>query len=354
MSEKKRWHFNDILLTTAAFVVIVAGMKAAAAILVLFLLALFIAIISTPFFFGLQRYGMSSIFALITLILILVVITTVGASVVTNSLNEFAKNLPTYQKGLSENVDVWLQWLENRGIDTPDEVIKSALNQQTALKLVGNMLATLSGLLSRTFLVLLVTIFILFEAAIFPIKIQAMPGLKPDTLERIRLAVENVRHYMGMKTLMSLLTGGLVWLLLFLCHVQYPILLGFLAYLLNYVPNIGSFMAAIPGVLLALLQFGPMWALLVAVGYVIVNVFVSNFLEPRVMGKGLGLSPVIIVISLIFWGWVLGPVGMLLSVPLTMTLKIFLESMDETRGAALLLSGAAGEIKAAAEKSEKS
>ena len=119
--------------------------------------------------------------------------------------------------------------------------------------------------------------------------------------------------------------------------VDYPILMGFLAFMLNYVPNVGSFIAAIPGVLLAFIEFGPGWAAVTAIGYVAINVTVGNVLEPRLMGRGLGLSPLVILISMIFWGWVLGPVGMLLSVPLTMIAKIALESANETRWIALLM-----------------
>jgi predicted PurR-regulated permease PerM len=142
---------------------------------------------------------------------------------------------------------------------------------------------------------------------------------------------------MSIKTSTSLLTGVLVSSCLWLIGVDYPVLWGLIAFLFNYVPNIGSIIAAVPAVLLALIQLGPWAAFWTGLAYLLINTLVGNVIEPRFMGRGLGLSPLIVFISLVFWGWVLGPVGMFLSIPLTMTLKIALDSNQETRKFALLL-----------------
>jgi predicted PurR-regulated permease PerM len=142
---------------------------------------------------------------------------------------------------------------------------------------------------------------------------------------------------MGIKTWTSMLTGVLVSLWLWLLGVDHAQLWGVMAFLLNYVPNIGSFIAAVPAVLLALVQLGPGSALLAALGYLVVNIIIGNVIEPRFMGKGLGLSTLVVFLSLVFWGWVLGPVGMLLSVPLTITVKLALDSKPETRWLGVLL-----------------
>ena len=144
---------------------------------------------------------------------------------------------------------------------------------------------------------------------------------------------------MGIKTATSAVTGVLVAALLFLLGVDYPVLWGLLAFLLNFVPNIGSIMAAIPPVLLAFLQpeSGMATAMYTALGFVAINCFISYAIEPRFMGQGLGLSTLVVFVSLVFWGWVLGPVGMLLSAPLTMTFKIVLSDFDDTRWIAVLM-----------------
>jgi AI-2 transport protein TqsA len=136
-----------------------------------------------------------------------------------------------------------------------------------------------------------------------------------------------------------------VTVFLFIMRIDYPLLWGLLVFLLNYVPNIGSIIAALPAILQALIQFGPGRALGVATGYLVINMLIGNFIEPRFMGKGLGLSTLVVFLSLIFWGWVLGPVGMLLSVVLTVTVKIGLESREDTRWMAILLgSGVPGPV----------
>lgn len=312
-------------------------MKAAAPLLVQILLAIFIAVITSPLFFGLRRRGIPAVIAFLIMIVALVVISVMVIVVISDAVAQFSRNVPAYQDRLQENVGSFLAWLEHHGIETPEQFVAEYLNTRNVMRIVTNSLSAISGLLGKAFIILLVTIFFLFEAAILPAKIRALPGMDDESYGRITEAVVNVRHYMSMKTSMSILTGLLVATMLSMAGVDYPIPLGLLAFLLNYVPNIGSFMAAIPGILLALVLYGPARALVVGICYVVINISVSNGIEPRVMGRGLGLSPVIIIISLIFWGWVLGPVGMLLSVPLTMTVKIALENDPDTRGIAVLL-----------------
>ena len=120
-----------------------------------------------------------------------------------------------------------------------------------------------------------------------------------------------------------------------LIGVDYHVLWGLLAFLLNFIPTFGSILAAVPPVLLAIVQLGFGEALMTAALYVAVNVIVGSILEPRFMGKGLDLSSLVVFLSLVFWGWILGPVGMLLSVPLTIMLKIALESSPDTHWAAV-------------------
>ena len=142
---------------------------------------------------------------------------------------------------------------------------------------------------------------------------------------------------MAIKTLISLVTGIFITIWLTIIGVDYPLLWGPLTFALNYVPNIGSIIAALPAVLLAIIQLGLMRALLAAAGYIVINLLMGSVVEPRFMGRGLGLSTLVVFLSLLFWGWILGPVGMLLSVPLTITAKIALDSRDDTRWIAVLL-----------------
>ena len=192
--------------------------------------------------------------------------------------------------------------------------------------------------MANFFLIMFAVIFMLLESSTLPGKMQLVLSASHGDPEYFKRFTSSVQRYLGIKTLTSLVTGLAIWLLTAAFGLDFPVLWGLLAFLLNYVPNIGSLLAAIPAVLLALIQFGPLQATLIGVGYFAVNITIGGIIEPRVMGRGLGLSTLIVFLSLVFWGWIFGPVGMLLSVPLTMTAKIALESSERTASVALLLS----------------
>ena len=208
-------------------------------------------------------------------------------------------------------------------------------NSQAILDYAGAAAGTVGALLGNTFLIVMIAIFLLLEAAFLPKKIRNLPGMNDETWDRLTAAVAGVRHYTELKTLLSLLTGFLCWLMLVILGVEYAILFGLLAFILNYVPNIGSLIAAVPAVLIAWLgspaETAVTQALIVTAGYITINTVIGNVLEPKILDKGLGLSASIIVVTMVFWGWVLGPVGMLLSVPLTMIAKIALEASNDTQ-----------------------
>lgn len=326
------------LVAVAALCIIIGSLKLASVIVVPFLLAIFLVILIAPVYFWLQRKGAPSWLALLAVIFGMLGIGMFGASFFTNAINEFAGNLPSYQQKLTAQINDGIHWLQTKGVEVEDDVAKQMLDTRALFRQTGALLTNIGGLLSNAFVIILVAIFILMEAARMPDKIRHLPGMTEDRWDDLVQIVESVRHYMGMKTVMSALTGLLVMGLLFFFKVDYPILLGVLAFFLNFVPSIGSIIAAIPGIILALVLHGVGDALLVSIGYVIINVGVSNVIEPRYMGNRLGLSPMIIIVTLFLWAWILGPVGMLLSVPLTMAIKVALEASERTRGIAYLMS----------------
>jgi predicted PurR-regulated permease PerM len=325
------------LIGAAAFVIFVAGIKAASPIAVPFLMALFVGVIATPVFLALQRFGVPSWLALLTLVLALALIVFGLVGVVSTSVTDFTRKLPQYQERLQVQLEGTVAWVESKGIEVPDELQAITINPQAAMRLVGNLLASIGSLLSSSFLILLIVFFLLLEVAMLPSKVRGLEGLSEETIRYVGRVVEDIRHYVALKTVMSLLTGALVVGFAVLLQIDYPILLGLIAFLLNYVPTIGSIIAAVPAVLLAVVQYGVTHGLWTALGYLAINVGISNVLEPRYLGRGLGLSPFIIIISMFFWGWVFGPIGMLLSVPITMAMKIGLEASSETRWIAMLM-----------------
>lgn len=326
------------LLSVAAFVVIVAGLKAAASIMVPFLLAVFVVILVAPAYFWMQAKGVPSWAALLVMILVMLGLGVFGASFFTSAVNSFARNLPSYQIVLTHQLEEGVKLLRGYGMDLPENAVEQTLDPQRFFGFARTIAGSVTVILGNALVITLVAIFMLLEAARLPAKIRALPGMTDERWGDFIRIMANVRQYMAMKTVMSLLTGGLVTLLLWVLGVDYPVLLGVLAFFFNYVPSIGSIIAALPGILLAFVLHGPLTASLCIVGYVVINVGISNFLEPRYMGRGLGLSPLMIILSLFFWGWVLGPVGMLLSVPLMMVFKVALETSPNTRSLASLLS----------------
>jgi predicted PurR-regulated permease PerM len=193
------------------------------------------------------------------------------------------------------------------------------------------------GLFTNAFLVFFTVLFILIEASGFPDKLQAAFPNPEKTLGHFKAITTSVNQYMAVKTIFSLATGLSIWGLLALIGIDFAPTWGLLAFLLNFIPSIGSIIAAVPAILLAFIQCGFPSALLTLLAYLVVNVLFGNILEPRFMGRRLGLSPLVVLVSLLFWGWVLGPIGMVLSVPLTMIGKIALAANDDTRWLAVLL-----------------
>lgn len=327
------------LIVLASFVVVVAGMKAAESLLVPFLLSMFIAIISTPPLLWLRKRGLPTWCALLSIVLVIAIGSVLFGAVVGSSLSDFKKDLPMYQTKLTGLTSQLFVKLDELGINIELKHVKESFNPSVALSMAGNTLASFGNLMTNFFLILLTVVFILAEEASFSKKLAANVRTK-NTLEAIQKFTAGVNQYVAIKTMMSALTGGIIMLWLWILGLDYFVLWGLMAFLLNFIPTFGSILAAVPAILLAMVQLGLGPSALVAVGFLAVNFGVGNIIEPRIMGRGLNLSPLVVFLSLVFWGWVLGPVGMLLSIPLTMTVKIALESFPETQWVGVMLGGA--------------
>ncbi|MEE2022923.1 MULTISPECIES: AI-2E family transporter [Alkalimonas] len=326
-----------VLVACAALVIVLAGIKAAAAIVVPFLLALFIAIICSPLIQLLHRWHLPKLAAIGLVIVLILVFGTFFATIVGQSLTDLTRNMPEYQARLNGVVLQLLSWLADYHLVVEPRQVLSQINPGSAMTLATNLLAGLGTMLTNTLLILLIVVFMLLEAHSIPAKIQLGMTNPEHRLAQVQRFLGSVNRYIAIKTLMSALTGMVVGILLWLLGVSYPLLWGMLAFLLNYIPNIGSIIAAVPAVLIALVDGGLSLAVGTTLVFVAVNLVIGNMLEPRLMGRGLGLSTLVVFLSLIFWGWMLGTVGMLLSIPLTMIVKIGLENSPNGRWIAVLL-----------------
>lgn len=335
-----------ILFVSACLVVTVWGLKAGAPFLVPFTLALFLAVLSLPFMVWLQSKGLPRSLAIFLTVMVSVAVLVGFALVITQSFTEFRAALPRYLERAELMYESGMSWLEARRVPVRDwvapnffaiETIPDLISPESLVGVVGGTLRGIMWFIGNTFIVLLIMIFILAEATAFPAKVRLALGSAESDFSRWVRVTREVQVYLGIKTAISVLTGVLIGLWLWILGVDFALFWGVIAFLFNYIPNIGSILASIPAVLLALLQLGPGPALAAGAGYLVVNIVLGNLIEPGLQGRKFGLSTLVVVLSLIFWGWIWGPVGMILSLPLTMVLKIALENTEDFRWLAILL-----------------
>jgi predicted PurR-regulated permease PerM len=326
-----------VITIIAGVVIVVAGLRAAQPVLIPFLVAVFLAVLGSVPLLWLQRKGVPAPLAVLIVVAALVVLGVGVATLLGTSLNSFTAALPGYQERLREEMSESIAWLTARGIEVSGQAVMQHVDPGAAMGLVARVLAGLGGVLTNAFLITLTVVFILLEASSFPGKVRAALGKPEASLAPFTAFAGNMNRYLAIKTAASFATGVSAAIWVWILGIDFPLLWGLVAFLLNYIPNLGSIIAAVPPVLLGFIQYGLGRAALVAAGYVAINVILGSMVEPRFQGRGLGISTLVVFLSLVFWGWVWGPVGMLLSVPLTMTLKIALEISPETRWVAVLM-----------------
>ena len=325
------------LIVLAAFVVVVAGMRAAEPILTPFLLALFLTTIAGPPMFALQRRGVGGAFAIAIVVSGLLVIGLLLLVLVGNSVSDFVSRLPEYQLRLREYLGGMVDWLANMGVQVSRDQIADYVDPGKAMSLFAATLTGMGGALTNIVLILFTVLFLLAEALGFSSKLRRSLRDPETSYPRFQHFADSLQRYLVIKAWISAVTAVMVAVPLAVLGLNYALLWGVLMFLLNYIPNIGPIIAAVPAVLLALVQLGPVQALVVAAIYLAANTIMGNMVEPRYMGRGVGMSALAVFLSLVFWGWILGPVGMLLSVPLTMAVMIAMDSNEDTRWIAIML-----------------
>ena len=329
------------LLVAAALVVVVAGLKLGAPILLPFALALFLAVMSLPITFWLQRHVPPWLSIVLT-VLVTMTVFSVLILLAVQSFSELQPRLPGYQESLERLGASGIEWVrENEWLGSPavDRYLTMDVIEAGAVfDFLGGAVRQAGSFLGSTFLIFLMMIFMLSEATVFPFKLRSILGPKIGDGRRMTKVIGEVQVYLGIKTVVSLITGLLIGMWAWLLDLDFPVLLGLIGFVLNYVPTIGSILAVIPALFLSMVQMGnPGHALLVLAGYLFINMVFGNIIEPNFMGRRLGLSTLVVILSLIFWAWVWGPIGALLAVPLTMVVKIMLENTQDLKWVAVLL-----------------
>lgn len=334
---------SRLLVVGASAVVVAAGLRAASAAVVPALLGLFLAAVSLPLLDRLRRLPLpggrrmpQGVAVLLTLAAGIVLVVTL-ALVLTGSFRELARAAPRYEERFDALLETARLWLSGRGVAFPAIRLPDLVHPQDIVGVFRGTAATLTRLLTQLLLVILVFSFALLEGPRLPKKLHAAFGASARAEERLAKVAREIQTYLWVKTLTSLATGALFGLWLVLLGVDYALLWGFLAFALNYIPHVGSILAAVPPAFLGLVQIGPGGAAAVVLGSLVVNQLLSNVVEPQLMGRSLGLSPLVVVLSLVAWGWVLGAAGVILAVPATTSLKILLENTPDLHWLAALL-----------------
>ena len=342
---------GDSIILIAAVVIVFSGLTLASGIVVPFLLSLFITIILMVPVEALMRRGVPTGLSLSIVVAVMLVFFAAIFIIVGTAAAAFSADLPGYQTELQALITNVAAWFDARGIDISGSGLKSALNPERIITFFKSFIGDIGGALSNIMLIIFTVIFMLSDAKLFKQKLAWRQQRRSETVEGIGniadLAIL-LSTYIKIKAAVSLLTGILIWLGLSLMGIKYPVLWGLLAFLLNFIPTVGSIIAAFPVLLLALLSLDPVLLLMIMALYLVVNIVVGNFIEPVWMGGEVGLSTLIVFLSMVFWGWLFGPVGMLLSVPLTIAVKFLSLRNPNTLWLAALLSNKVEETTASA------
>lgn len=325
------------MLLLAASVIVIGGLHAARDFFIPVSLAFFLAAVSFPIMNWLREHKVPRFFAVLITVLVVFSFLTgfiVGTAMLINDLSEgsrledYGRSLYNVALGAGAQLEEW------KVEDAQEEIKKFLTADKIALYFKDNIASLLTRVLDTlqvSFIVLILLVFMLGEARMFSRRFESIVEAKGPNLQRMLSATRDIQKYLGIKTLISIATGVLAGLLCWAAELDFPLLWGLLAFALNYIPAVGSIIAGIPPMLLALLTHDLQQAVAVGCGYLVINGFLGNFMEPALLGRRFGLSTVVIVISVLFWGFLWGPVGMLLAVPLTMMVKVAMDNTYELR-----------------------
>ena len=333
---------SQAVMTLACLFVVLTGMKIAANVLVPIVYAFFLAVLSYPMVRWLRRHRVPAGLALGITMLVnlgaLAGMVTVGVRL----LISFWADLPRYLRGLQQYSNDAAAWLEANGVAGAKGTVSGLFDwnnligwatQQDVMSNLGSFgistFGTLATFLASLIMVIIVMMFILMEAHGTQSRLQAVHLSGGPDLSGLMRSADDIQKYLGVKTLISALTGLLAGFWCWFFDLHYPLLWALLAFLFNYIPAVGSTAASVPAIVEALVQHGPATAIFVAIGYGGINFFLDNFVQPTMLGNRFGISPLVVILSVIFWGWLWGPLGMFLAVPLTMVLKVLLDNNAE-------------------------
>ncbi len=334
-----------LLLMLVCFMAVAAVIKLTASFCIPLMVAVLLAFVMYPFCQKLKRIHVPWALSILLIIAIAFVLFYFFGSLLVSSLKTIVAAYPRYE---SRFTSIYKIFAEKFKIPFDEDLglINNLWNSLNVRNIVQNIAITLSSslvsVLKVILLIVLLIVFLLLEFQSLKLKIDAAFTAEETHRTIVNIAhniITEVTHFLSIKFIISLMTGFLVFAGTFVINMDFPIVWGFLAFVLNFIPNFGSIISCGLTMLFAILQFYPSWEYIIYVGIlmVAVNMVLGNIVEPRWEGTDLGISPFIILVSLSFWGWMWGFVGMILAVPLMVVIKIVCENIDALRPIAILL-----------------
>lgn len=341
MAQQRLPRAVTVLLITACLTVTVAGVRSASGIIGPATLALVLTITVHPLKSRLERTALpgwaSSLVAVVAVYVLLLSLT----AALGYAVAQLANLLPAYTPKMQDYLTQIGSWLETMGVGS-DQVHKvlSSLDVNKVVSIASNILGAAVGIMSNLLFVVTLALFMAFDSTSMRNCLAAVGKSRPDLVAALDKFAVGTRNYMGVSTVFGFIVAVIDWVALALMGVPGAFVWAVLSFVTNFIPNIGFAIGVIPPAIIALLEGGPGLMIAVIVVYSLINVIIQSVIQPRYVGDKVGLSGTITMLSLVFWAWVLGAMGALLAVPLTLLVRALLIDADpESRWALPLISG---------------
>ncbi len=332
------WPINQLFIFLTGLLILLMTFKFAATLIVPFLIAIALSIVLAPTLNFFEQKKIPKIISLIVILLLSLMPLVILGGYIGSEAKDFANNFDDITQKFNVSLDKFAHFMDGFGIHVKQREFDQILEHNNVGEIIRNLATQAGSQFSNIFLIFFMVAFMLMESKFFYNKMLKLAHESGQDVVELMKIIEKIKSYFSIKVKTSLFTALWVLLVLWFYDVSYFYLWAGLAFALNFVPVIGSILAAVPPIIMAFLDHSLLTSVWVAMWYLLINTVVGNILEPKIMGKGLGLSALIIFLSMTFWGWIFGPTGMILSVPLTMVFQFFFSQYKETEWIAFMLS----------------
>lgn len=332
------WPINQLLMFWGMLSILVVILKFSSDLLVPFLIAVALSIVLLPLLKFFQNIGIPKVIALLILVVAVLIPTIILGGYIGEEVKLFVTNFSETKQQFNASLEHSVVFLNRIGISVSESELQSMLQKSNFTEIVKSLASQAGTQFSNVFLIFFTVSFMLMESEFLYNKMMKIVDMYGGDIDNVMLIIKKIKSYFLLKVKTSLITGLWIYAVLWYYDVEYAYLWAVLTFFLNFIPVVGSIIAAFPPIVMTFIDQNAMTALWIAVWYMIVNTVIGNILEPRIMGRGLGLSALVIFLSMTFWGWVFGPTGMILSAPLTMIAQFLFAQYKETEWVAIMLS----------------